>query len=199
MATGLIKPTRTIGEHLRRAGLLRDRHVLADRRLMESFSADGDETSFEILVKRHGPMVLGVCRRVIGNLHDAEDAFQAVFLVLAKKAASIARCDLIGNWLYGVAYRTALQARGRLVRRRAQETQVRDMPQPAVAPECELHELHQVLDLELSRLADKFRAPIVLCDLEGRPRKEVARLLKIPEGTLSSRLATARQHLARRL
>src|SRR5262249_31063317 len=116
-----------------------------------------------------------------------------------KKAASIARCDLIGNWLYGVAYRTALQARGRLGRRRSREIQVKDMPQPAVSPDYELHELHQVLDRELDKLTDKYRVPIVLCDLEGRPRKEVARLLKIPEGTLSSRLATARQHLARRL
>jgi RNA polymerase sigma factor (sigma-70 family) len=199
MTTPLTKSPKTIGGHLRRAVLLRDQHVLTDSRLLESFRADGDETAFEILVKRHGPMVLGVCRRVIGNRHDAEDAFQAVFLVLAKKAASIARCDLIGNWLYGVAYRTALQARGRLGRRRAQETPMKDMPQPAVAPEYDLHELHQVLDRELSKLTDKYRVPIVLCDLEGRPRKEVARLLKIPEGTLSSRLATARQHLARRL
>src|SRR5262245_58317663 len=132
MATGLMKPTRTIGEHLRRAVLLRDRHVLTDSRLMESFRANGEQAAFEILVKRHGPMVLGVCRRVIGNLHDAEDALQAVFLVLAKKAASITRRDLIGNWLYGVAYRTALQARVRLGRRRSREIQVKDMPQPAV-------------------------------------------------------------------
>jgi RNA polymerase sigma factor (sigma-70 family) len=199
MATRLMKSSRTIGGHLRRALLLRDRHVLADSRLMESFRTDGDQTAFEILVKRHGPMVLGVCRRVIGNLHDAEDAFQAVFLVLAKKASSISHCDLIGNWLYGTAYRTALQARGRLGRRRTREVQVKDMPQPAVAPEYELHELHQVLDLELSKLSDKYRVPIVLCDLEGRSRKDVARQLKIPEGTLSSRLATARRHLARRL
>src|SRR5262249_12900900 len=119
--------------------------------------------------------------------------------VLAKKAASIARCDLIGNWLYGVAYRTALQARGRLGRRRAREIQVKDMPQPTVSPDFELHELHHVLDLELNKLPEKYRVPIVLCDLEGRPRKDVARMLKIPEGTLSSRLATGRQQLAHRL
>jgi RNA polymerase sigma factor (sigma-70 family) len=199
MATGSMKSTRTIGGHLLRAMLLRDRHVQADSRLMECFRANGDEAAFEILVKRHGPMVLGVCQRVIGNLHDAEDAFQAVFLVLAKKAASIARCDLIGNWLYGVAYRTALQARGRLGRRRAREIQVKDMPQPTVSQDFELHELHQALDLELNKLPDKYRVPIVLCDLEGRPRRDVARMLKIPEGTLSSRLATGRQHLARKL
>src|SRR5262249_57067195 len=147
-------------------------------RLVEYVRTGGEETAFEILGERHGAMVLGVCQRVIGNVHDAEDAFQAVFLVLAKKAASIARCDLVGNWLYGVAYRTALHARGRLGRRRSREIQVKDMPQPAVSPDYELHELHQVLDRELDKLTDKYRVPIVLCDLEGRPRKEVARLLK---------------------
>jgi RNA polymerase sigma factor (sigma-70 family) len=199
MAIRSTKPAKPIVGHLRRVVLLRDRHVLADSELLESFRARGDEAAFEILVKRHGPMVLGVCRRVIGNVHDAEDAFQAVFLVLAKKAASIARCDLIGNWLYGVAYRTALQARGRLGRRRAREMQVKDMPQPMVSLDFELRELHQVLDLELNKLPDKYRVPIVLCDLEGRSRKHVASQLRIPEGTLSSRLAKGRQLLARRL
>jgi RNA polymerase sigma factor (sigma-70 family) len=193
------KSRKPIFGHLRRALLLRDRHVLTDGRLLESFRVNRDEAAFEILVKRHGPMVLGVCRRVIGNVHDAEDAFQAVFLVLAKKAGSITRGDLIGNWLYGVAYRTALHARGRLSRRRAREMQVKDMPQPTVSPDYELHELHQVLDQELNRLPDKYRLPIILCDLEGRPRKDVACQLKVPEGTLSSRLTTGRQLLARRL
>jgi RNA polymerase sigma factor (sigma-70 family) len=199
MATRSMKPTKPIVGHLRRAVLLRDRHLLTDSRLLESFRASGDEAAFEILVKRHGPMVLGVCQRLIGNVQDAEDAFQAVFLVLAKKAASIARCDLVGNWLYGVACRTALQARGRLGRRRAREMQVKDMPQPTVSPDFDLHELHQVLDLELNKLSDRYRVPIVLCDLEGRSRKDVASQLKIPEGTLSSRLAKGRRLLARRL
>jgi RNA polymerase sigma factor (sigma-70 family) len=127
-------------------------------------------------------MVLGVCKRVIANIHDAEDALQAVFLVLAKKAASIAQSDLVGNRLYGVAYRTALQARVRLGRRRAREIQVKDMPQPTVSSDMELHELHQALNLELNKLPDKYRVPIVLCDLEGRPRKDVAGRLKVPEG-----------------
>jgi RNA polymerase sigma factor (sigma-70 family) len=199
MATGSAKSRKPIVGQLRRALLLRDRHVLTDSRLIESFRVSRDEAAFEILVKRHGPMVLGVCRRVIGNVHDAEDAFQAVFLVLAKKAPSITRCELVGNWLYGVAYRTALQARGRLGRRRAREMQVKDMPQPTVSPDYELHELHQLLDQELNKLPDKYRVPIILCDLEGRPRKDVACQLKVPEGTLSSRLATGRQLLARRL
>jgi RNA polymerase sigma factor (sigma-70 family) len=199
MASRLMKPMNRIVRHLRRAVLLRDGHEVTDGRLLESFRTCADEAAFEILVKRHGPMVLGVCRRVIGNIHDAEDALQAVFLVLAKKAASIAQCDLVGNWLYGVAYRTALQARARLGRRRAREIQVKDMPQPTVSSDMELHELHQALDLELNKLPDKYRVPIVLCDLEGRPRKDVAGRLKVPEGTLSSRLAKGRQLLARRL
>jgi len=194
-----MKPMNRIVRHLRRAVLLRDGHELTDGRLLESFRTCADEAAFEVLVKRHGPMVLGVCKRVIGNIHDAEDALQAVFLVLAKKAASIARSDLVGNWLYGVAYRTALQARARLGRRRAREIQVKDMPQPTVSSDMELHELHQALDLELNKLPDKYRVPIVLCDLEGRPRKDVAGRLKVPEGTLSSRLAKGRQLLARRL
>ncbi len=107
--------------------------------------------------------------------------------------------DLVGNWLYGVAYRTALQARGRRVRHQARERQVTDMPQPAVAPDVDVDALHQALDGELGRLPEKYRVPVVLCDLEGRSRKEVARTLNIPEGTLSSRLAKARALLARRL
>ncbi len=200
MATRSMKLMNPIVRHLRRAVVAR-RNGVPDSRLLETFCATRDEAAFEVLVKRHGPMVLGVCQRVLGNLHDAEDAFQAVFLVLANKAGSIARSDLLGNWLYGVAYRTALQARVRRGRRRARELQVKDMPHPTVSPDAplDLHELHRVLDRELSKLADKYRVPIVLCDLEGRSRKQAAGQLQIPEGTLSSRLATGRQLLARRL
>src|SRR6516162_433077 len=199
MATGTLKSMNRMVRHLKRAALLGEQKVQSDGRLLESFLSGRDEASFEMLVKRHGPMVLGVCRRVIGNLHDAEDAFQAVFLVLARKAGSIVPRDLVGNWLHGVAYRTALQARDRLGRRRARERQVKDMPQPTVAPEYDLRELHDALDQELNELPDKYRVAIVLCDLEGRSRKDVACVLKIPEGTLSSRLATGRAMLARRL
>jgi RNA polymerase sigma factor (sigma-70 family) len=199
MPTRSLNPLNRLVRHARRAALTRAPCVLSDGRLLESFLACRDEASFEMLVKRHGPMVLGVCRRIIGNLHDAEDAFQAVFLVLARKAGSIVPRDLVGNWLHGVAYRTALQARDRLGRRRARERQVKDMPQPTVAPEYDLRELHDALDQELNELPDKYRVPIVLCDLEGRSRKDVACVLKIPEGTLSSRLATGREMLARRL
>jgi RNA polymerase sigma factor (sigma-70 family) len=199
MTTRTLHPLNSLVRTVRRAALLRDPTFLSDARLLESFLASRDEAAFELLVKRHGPMVLGVCVRVIGNLHDAEDAFQAVFLVLARKAASIVPRELVGNWLYGVAYRTALQARERLGRHRARERQVNEMPQPTVAADVDLEELHQALDRELNHLPEKFRVPIVLCDLEGRSRKDVAVQLKIPEGTLSSRLAKGRELLASRL
>jgi RNA polymerase sigma factor (sigma-70 family) len=144
--------------------------------------------------------VLGVCRRLLGSAHDAEDAFQATFLVAVRKAASVRPRELFGNWLYGVAYRTALEARARIARRRSREKQMDEMPHPPrVEPEADWQELRQLLDRELSRLPEKYRVPVVLCDLEGRSRRDVARQLGLPEGTLSSRLATARQTLARRL
>src|SRR5205814_1167066 len=115
------------------------------------------------------------------------------------KVRSLAEPELLGNWLYGVAYRTALEAKGKTARRRCREKQVKDMPHPAVTTEADGTELVALLDQELSRLPDKYRAPVVLCDLEGRSRKEVARRLGLPEGTLSSRLATARKLLAKRL
>jgi RNA polymerase sigma factor (sigma-70 family) len=184
---------------VRRAALLHEPAVVPDGQLLESFLKHRDEIAFTQLVKRHGPMVLGVCARIIGNVHDAEDAFQAVFLVLARRAGSIVPRDMVGNWLYGVAYRTALQARGQLARRQTRERQVTEMPHPTVAAEVDFDALHQALDTELDRLPEKYRVPVVLCDLEGRSRKDVAGQLKIPEGTLSSRLATARTLLARRL
>jgi RNA polymerase sigma factor (sigma-70 family) len=188
--------------HLRRTALRHEAGGLSDGQLLERFLARRDEAAFEALVRRHGPMVLGVCRRILSNDHDAEDAFQAAFLVLVRKAASVQPRELVGNWLYGVAHRTALEARGVRARRRMREKQVSAMPDWATpsAPQNELTlDLRPLLDEELNRLPDKYRTPVVLCDLEGRSRKEVARALRIPEGTLSSRLATARRLLAQRL
>jgi RNA polymerase sigma factor (sigma-70 family) len=144
-------------------------------------------------------MVLGVCRRVLRKEQDAEDAFQATFLVLVRRAGSIVPRELVGNWLYGVAYRTALEARRAAARRRTREKQVEDMPHPTVEPEECWRDLRPLLDRELSRLPDKYRIPVVLCDLEGRTRKEAARQLDLPEGTVSGRLTTARRILAKRL
>jgi RNA polymerase sigma factor (sigma-70 family) len=189
MATGL----REVLEHLHQSG-----GNLTDGQLLARFVAARDEASFAALVRRHGPMVLGVCRRVLHDFHHAEDAFQATFLVLARKAASVVKRESVGCWLYGVAYRTALEAGSVLARRRAKERPMRDMPHPQVAP-AEAQDWRPLLDRELSRLPDKYQAAVVLCDLEGRPRREAARQLGIPEGTLSSRLAVARKMLARRL
>jgi RNA polymerase sigma factor (sigma-70 family) len=184
--------------HLRRLAHGRADRALSDGQLLEGFVSRRDESAFEELVRRHGPMVLGVCRRVLGNADDADDAFQATFMVLVRKARSVVPRELVGHWLYGVACRVALDARGRAGRRRAREKQVEDMPHPTT-PAPRDPDLRPVLDRELSRLPDKYRVPVVLCDLEGRSRKEVARVLGLPEGTLSSRLAAARKMLAGRL
>jgi RNA polymerase sigma factor (sigma-70 family) len=172
--------------------------LLTDAQLLARFSAVRDEASFAALVKRHGPMVLGVCRRVLRHHQDAEDAFQATFIVLARKAGSLANGEALGSWLFGVAYRTALEARSAIARRRARERQVEDMPHPEVAP-AEAQDWRPLLDHELSRLPEKYRSPVVLCDLECLSRREAARQLRLPEGTLSSRIATARRLLAKRL
>ncbi len=184
---------RNVLEHLRLAD-----GGLTDAQLLTRFLQGRDECAFAALVRRHGPMVLGVCRRILGHAHDAEDAFQATFLILARKAASVTRREAVASFLYGVAYRTALRAKARASRRRATERQVEEMPHPAVEPP-EAEDWRPVLDRELNRLPQKYRAALVLCDLECRPRREAARQLGLPEGTLASRLATARRMLAGRL
>jgi RNA polymerase sigma factor (sigma-70 family) len=182
---------------VRRTAFLQDGARMTDGQLLDRFLNQCDEAAFALLMRRHGPMVLGVCRRVLANSHDAEDAFQATFLVLARKAASIRRRELVGNWLYGAAYRAALEAKA--ARRRSRETQVNPMPDPEAPAADPWDDLRLALDHELSRLPDKYRVPVILCDLEGRTRREAARLLGVPEGTLSGRLTTAHRKLARRL
>jgi RNA polymerase sigma factor (sigma-70 family) len=195
MATGLLSGAL---DQLRKTALARDGAGLTDAQLLECFLTRRDAAAFEALVRRHGPTVLGVCRRVLRNLHDAEDAFQATFLVLVRKATCIRHRESVGSWLYGTAYRAALEAKA--VRRRSRETQVSAMPEPEVTSERVVWaDMRPVLDQELSGLGDKFQEAIVLCDVEGKTRKEAARQLGIPEGTLSGRLTTARRMLARRL
>jgi RNA polymerase sigma-70 factor (ECF subfamily) len=169
---------------------------VSDGQLLELFLARRDEAAFAELVRRHGPMVLGVCRRILGNSHDADDAFQATFLVLVRRAAAVRPRSRVGNFLYGVACRTALEARRAAARRRRKEASV--MPR-SEAPPAEWSDLVPVLDQELRRLPDRYRAPLLLCDIEGKTRKEAAVELGWPEGTVSSRLARARALLARRL
>src|SRR5438552_6488098 len=155
-----------------------------DGQLLSQFLSRRDEAAFVSLVRRHGPMVLGVCRRVLGNTADAEDAFQAAFLVLIRKAATIMPRGKLASWLYGTAYLAARKARALAARRRAREKQVRDLPEPATVAEGIWHDLVPVLDRELHRLGDRYRLPLVLCDLEGRTRKEAAEQLGWPEGTV---------------
>jgi RNA polymerase sigma factor (sigma-70 family) len=171
---------------------------LSDGQLLARFVAERDEAAFAALVRRHGPMVLGVCRRLLRHEQDAEDCFQAAFLVLAQRAGSVRKRESLASWLYGVAYRVALDAAGSIARRRSRERQVEQMPHPEVAP-AEPQDWRPLLDQELMALPEKYRAAVVLCDLEGRPRKEAARRLGCPEGTLSSRLAQGRSLLAGRL
>ncbi len=186
-------------QQLRRAAQGHEEAARTDGQLLEAFVAQGDEAAFAALVRRHGPMVLGVCRRVLGNSHDVEDAFQATFLVLIRRAAAVVPREMVGNFLHGVAYQTALKARAATSKRRAKEKQLPVMPEPAAAPPAPESGWQALLDEELSWLPAKYRAPILLCDVEGQTRREAARQLGWPEGTLSGRLARARALLARRL
>src|SRR5258708_19066663 len=163
-----------------------------DRELLHSFLAGREEASFGLLIQRHAPLVWGVCRRALRHEQDAEDAFQAAFLILAKKAASIRNTETVGGWLQGVACRTAMNAkRGRIRRvQREQCAQPRPVEQPD--PEAMLRQMQVRLDEEVSRLPEKYRAPVVLCFVECRSRAAVARSLGWSERTGSSRHAQAR-------
>lgn len=186
-------------QHLRDALLLRDGAGMTDEQLLDSFISQRDQAAFAAVVRRHGGMVWGVCRRILRSCHDAEDAFQATFLVLARRAAVITPRALLANWLYGVAHQTALKARTTAARRKLRERQVIEMPDLAAPEQDSWREIRPLLDQELNRLPSKYRAAIVLCDLEGKTRKEAARQLGIPEGTLSGRLTRGRTLLAKRL
>ncbi|WP_231749273.1 RNA polymerase sigma factor [Tautonia plasticadhaerens] len=171
---------------------------LSDGQLLDRFVERHEEAVFEAIERRHGPMVWGVCRRVLRDHHDAQDAYQATFLVLARKAASIAHREKLGNWLYGVAYQTAMKARATRAKRQAREVQVPDVPEPEIR-EQNRDDLLARLDRQLSRLPEKYRIPIVLCELEGRTHREAAEQLGVPVGTVSGRLSRARAMLARQL
>jgi RNA polymerase sigma factor (sigma-70 family) len=174
----------------------------SDEELLERFVVrrdDAGEDAFAALVQRHGPMVLGVCRRVLGDAHEAEDAFQATFLILARKATSVIRREKVASWLHGVACRTAREARGRALRRRAREERVSKSPRIEPPDHDCVSELRAILDEELARLPLRYRGAIVLCELEGLSRQEAAQRLGIPEGTLSSRLARGKDRLRDRL
>jgi RNA polymerase sigma factor (sigma-70 family) len=189
-------PLAKVVQGLRRSALKQAAVRTSDADLLRDFLRGRDEAAFEALVRRHGPMVLAVCRRVLRDPHDAEDAFQATFLVLVRRAGLIRPHGMVGNWLHGVAQRTALQARRNIARRREKERAAlpRTDPEPTDATE-----LATMLDQELACLPDKLRVAVVMCDLEGKTRREVSRELGLSEGTVASRLARGRVALAKRL
>jgi RNA polymerase sigma factor (sigma-70 family) len=167
-----------------------------DGELLAQFLACQDEAAFGALVRRHGPMVLATCRRILNNAGDAEDAFQAAFLVLVRKAPALTSRAVLGDWLHGVARRTALSANRAAAQRRLKEAAV---ARPEVQAEEDHDDWLALLDEALSRLPEKYRLPIVLCDLQGRTRQQAAASLGWPEGTVAGRLARGRTLLARRL
>ena len=176
---------------------------LGEAQLLERFLARGDEAAFEVILQRHGPMVLGVCRRVLGDPNDVADAFQATFLVLVKRARAIRDRDALGTWLYGVARRVAVRARVNARRQRSRErtgAEGLDVDAgPSRTDRLEAQELRSAIDDELERLPARYRAPVVLCDLEGRTHEQAAAQLGCPVGTVKSRLSRGREQLRSRL
>jgi RNA polymerase sigma factor (sigma-70 family) len=189
----------TLVQHIR--NLVGPHHTvhLTDGQLLGEFRAHRDEAAFAALVQRHGSMVLRVCRRVLRHRQDAEDAFQATFLALARNAASIRKRESLASWLHGVAYRMASNAKRAAARRRAHESRAEAPPHKGPGPDLAWREVQAVLDEEIERLPEKYRAVFVPCCLEGQSRADVARQLGLKEGTLSSRLAEARGRLRQRL
>ncbi len=180
---------------------------MSDGGLLERYLT-GDEVSaqqaFQGLVERHGPMVLGICRHILSAEHDAEDAFQATFLVLAQKGGTIRNRTVLAGWLHEVAHRIAIKARVSVVRRRQIERQAMAMAPAPIAlnqqdEEAAWNELRPVLHDEVDRLPDKYRVPVILCYLEGKTNEEVAEQLRWPVGTVKGRLSRARDMLRSRL
>jgi RNA polymerase sigma factor (sigma-70 family) len=171
-----------------------------DSQLIDGFLSGQEESeaAFRVLIHRHGPMVLGVCRRVLGDEHAAEDAFQATFLVFVKKAGMLRDRGLLTNWLYGVAWKVSHKERARGQRRKAVERQAAEQA-PRLADDPESGELRSLIDEEIRRLPERYRMPLLLCHVEGLRHDEVARRLGCPVGTVESRLARARERLRSRL
>jgi RNA polymerase sigma factor (sigma-70 family) len=172
---------------------------LPDQELLRHFLTGHDKAAFDALLRRHGPMVLAVCGNVLGNEQDAEDAFQATFLVLAQKAGEIRKTSSVGSWLYGVAYRTAMRARTSSAKRRKHEARI---PSRTVTPpgdDLTWREVQQLLYAELNRLPERHRAPLVHCYLEGKSQDETARLLGVSRPALKKRLEVGRALLRTRL
>lgn len=170
---------------------------VSDDELLRRFVSSGDQDALAALVRRHAEMVWGVCDRLLRAHHDAEDAFQATFLVLVRKAAHVPR-GAVAGWLYGVARQTAIRSRATAAKQRLRETQAPAVLE-AIDPARNDFDRNAALDEEVGRLPEHYRTVLVLCDLEGMTRKEAARQLDVPEGSVASRLARARELLAKRL
>jgi RNA polymerase sigma factor (sigma-70 family) len=172
---------------------------LSDARLLEQFTANRDEAAFDCLMARHGPLVWSVCRSVLTDPHDVEDAFQASFLILVRKARSLRVDDSLCGWLYRVSYRVAQEARAQRDLRRVRERAAADRVAVADEPERTRDELLCIPNHEINRLPEKYRLPIVLCELEGLTRKQAAGQLAWPQGTVATRLARGQDLLRERM
>jgi RNA polymerase sigma factor (sigma-70 family) len=185
--------------YLHRIGAAQHARELPDEELLRQFTASRDEAAFAALVRRHGPMVLGVCHRVLGDGHLAEDAFQATFLILAKQAGSIRKAAQVAGWLYSTAQRIALRARSAGASRRRRERKAAVMQHSEALDDLTWQELRGVLDEEMGRLPEKYRTPLVLCYFESRSYEQAAKDLGWTKSTLAKRLARARELLRQRL
>jgi RNA polymerase sigma factor (sigma-70 family) len=191
-------PTGAILRHIHRLVENRSTNDLTDGQLLQRFTQRCESEAFAVLMRRHGRMVWAVCRHVLRREHDAEDAFQATFLVLARRAVSIRKKESLGSWLHGVAFRIAMNAR-RSAAKREEREQRAAATESTSPPDWGWRELQAILDEELQRIPEKYRSPFILCCLEGRSRAEAAAELGWKEGTLSSRIAQARTLLQERL
>src|ERR1700730_9112529 len=188
-----------IRRHLHRLTAEHGTAKLLDRELLDRFIEGPDEAAFEMLVERHGPMVLRVSQRVLQDRHAAEDVFQATFLVLLRKAKTLSKRELLANWLYGVAYRLALRSRSDSYKRYNKEARLPVKPGADLLAQVTGRELCQVLDEELQRLPQQFRGPFLLCFEGGQTRDQAARQLGCSLTTLKRRLEQGRELLRSRL
>ncbi len=184
-------PLHAVIQHLRQLRGASDAALRSDRELLRSFATNNDQDAFAAVVTRHAPLVWGVCRRILGHQQDAEDAFQATFFILARRAGSAGWQASVGGWLYTVAHRLAVQARKRAEQRRACEREARRTPRA----ESSLRELATVVDEELRRLPAKYRDPLLLHYLEGATAEAAARQLGLSRGTFYNRLTHGRELL----
>src|SRR5262245_47759648 len=160
-----------------------------DGHLLDCFIRRREEAAFAELLQRHGPMVWDVCRQILHDAHDAEDAFQATFLVLVRKAGSIRKHDSLKSWLYGVAYRVAVRAKAQSAKRRSHERQGVAMETLPASPDIDWRQIGPALHEELFRFPDKYRLPLLLCCLDRKTHEQAAKELSWPVGTVSTRLA----------